>query len=191
MFGPLKRAARAFFVDELHLQRDERGLRVVLHGGQGPVLTAEERARQREEQRVQTELDAMRHDLAAVFDDIPGSRRALGHLAHVELQLREKGLALLDQVPLNLLRQALHELENAVSNWSSTGLATLRSKMAVAVRTRELNQSEHEQDVRLSRAQLPLPEVSESRVERSATDPDQAALLAAYGAVDVDLDKPS
>lgn len=191
MLGPLKRAARAIFVDELRLQRDERGVRVVLHNGPGPALSNDELARVQAQALAQTELDTMRKELAAVFDSMPGSRRALRHLAFVELQLADKGLALLDEVAVNLLRQALHELEDAVTNWTPTGLACLRSKMAVAVRVRELNAQADEYDARLSLAQMPLPEVTESRAERSgADDPEQEALLAAYGAVDVYLGRP-
>ncbi len=190
MLGPLKRAARAIFVDELRLQRDERGVRVVLHNGPGPARSSDELARLQAQALAQTELDAMRKELAAVFDSMPGSRRALRHLAFVELQLADKGLALLDEVAVNLLRQALNELEDAVTNWTPTGLACLRSKMAVAVRARGLDAQVDENGGRQSLAHMPLPEVTESRAERSGVDPEQEALLAAYGAVDGDLGRP-
>ena len=192
MFAPLKRAVRAIFVDELHIQRDEQGLRIVLHDGAQsalPPLPAAERALQQAQALERAEVAAMRQELASVFDGMPGSRRALRNLAYVEAQLAEQGLALLDTVALNLLRQALHEIEDAVTNWSPPGLACLRSKIAVAVRERETKAQTNEHDARLSRAELPAPEVLESRSEQSGGDPEQRALLAAYGAVDVDLSR--
>ena len=118
---------------------------------------------------------------ATLFDSMPGSRRALCHLAYVEQELTEQGLARLDKMALNLLRQGLGELENAVVNWSPAGLASLRSKMAVALREREAASDGEEIDAPLSRANLPAPEVTESRAETTDADLDQAALLAAYG----------
>ena len=189
MFAPLKRAVRAIFVDDLRIQRDEHGLRIVLHDGSLPPLPAAERELQRTLALERAELALMRQELASVFDSMPGSRRALRNLAYVELQLAEQGLALLDTVALNLLRQALHEIEDAVTNWSPPGLACLRSKIAVAVRERETRTQTDEHDARLSRVDMPAPEVLESRSEQSGGDPEQRALLAAYGAVDVDLNR--
>jgi hypothetical protein len=195
MFAPLKRAARAIFIDDLRLQRDADGLRIVLHNSTGPVLSPEERARQALEQQTRAEVHAMLCDLAELFESMPGSRRVLRHLTYVEQQLREHGLALLNDAPLSLLRQALNELEDAVINWSPRGLATLRSKMAVAVRERD---GTHEgaagagAEVPVSLAQMPRPEVSEQplhSLSNDTNDPDQQALLAAYEAVDINLER--
>ena len=183
MFAPLMRALRAIFVDELQLQRGPRGLSLGLQ--RKAKAPSAKRAPAPDKTKAQlaasTELAPIQRDLATLFDSMPGSRRALCHLAYVEQELTEQGLARLQTMALNPLRQALGELENAVVNWSPTGLASLRSKMAVALREREAASDGEEVDVPASRANLPAPEVFESRSETTDADLDQAALLAAYG----------
>ena len=182
MYALLKRAARAVFVEDLRLQRDERGVRLVLQSHAGPVVDPAERLRRRHAERARAEIELIRKELAGVFNGMPGARRALPHLAYIDAELAAHGLAMLDSVALNLMKHALQELENAVINWSPSGLATLRSKLAVAVRERERRDS-YEPEVRLSRAMLPEPEVVESPDAADGDDSDEAALLAAYGQV--------
>ena len=183
MFAPLQRALRAIFVDELHLQRGPRGLSLGLK--RSITTPSAKRTLVPEATKAQlaasAELAPIQRELAILFDSMPGSRRALCHLAYVEQELTEQGLARLATMALSPLRQGLDELENAVVNWSPAGLATLRSKMAVTLREREAASDGEEIDVRVSRANLPAPEVIESRAETTDADLDQAALLAAYG----------
>jgi hypothetical protein len=72
-----------------------------------------------------------------VLDEQPGARQALRHLVYFEAKFRRKGLKALHGTPLPLLSKALEQFEALVVNWSPVGLATLRSKMAVAVIQRE------------------------------------------------------
>ena len=182
MFAPLMRALRAIFVDELQLQRGPRGLSLGLQRKtKAPSAKRALPDKSTAQLAASTELAPIQRDLATLFDNMPGSRRALCHLAYVEQELTEQGLARLQTMALNPLRQALGELENAVVNWSPTGLASLRSKMAVALREREAASDGKEVDVPLSRADLPAPEVIETRADTTDADLDQAALLAAYG----------
>lgn len=183
MFAPLVRALRAIFVDELHLQRGPRGLSLGLQRSSKTPSRKRKLAPEKPAARwaASSELAPIQRDLASLFDSVPGSRRALCHLAYVEQELTEQGLARLQTMALSPLRQGLGELENAVVNWSPAGLATLRSKMAVALRQREAASDGEEIELPVSRANLPAPVVIESSAETTDADLDHAALLAAYG----------
>lgn len=182
VFGPLKRAARAIFKDDIRVVRSEAGVRVWLHDGEGPDLPPDELVRRRAERREQDLLDRMRSEISALLDDLPGSRSRLRQLAHVEQQLKAEGLTALKSVPLPLLRLALTQFEGEVVNWAPEGLACLRSKMAVALRDRDAA-GEEDHGMAEVPSNLPALSVTEVDVDLDAADPDQAALLAAYGTV--------
>lgn len=174
MFAGLKRAARAIFVDDVRVRRDEEGLHIVFEngpaGGESPLA----RARREADEQRQRQLQQIRDQLAAVFATLPGLRQHLEHLARVEAALVEQGLAFLDSMPLAQLRLALRQFEDAVLNWAPEGLAYLRSRMAMAVRERALREGEATGDI----SALPVVHEVEAVV---AVDDEQAALLAAYG----------
>lgn len=133
---PLGDAVRVFFKADLTLRREEGGLQLVLQE-RGPDGSARESPEQAKARREREQLALMQAELAQVLDEQPGARQALRHLVYFEAKFRRKGLRALHGTPLPLLSRALEQFEALVVNWSPVGLATLRSKMAVAVIQRE------------------------------------------------------
>lgn len=78
----------------------------------------------------------MRRDLFRLLEQHPDSRRLMRHLGLVERTLRKHGLAAVERLPRAVLAQALVQLELLVRNWSSDGLADMRSRMAMMLRDR-------------------------------------------------------
>ena len=131
---PLKSAARAFFRDDLRLRRDDGRLRIVLEDPRAvPVPAVLDDTALRQEQEL---VAAMRRELAEVLDDTSETRAENRHLAFFERVLATSGMRALKQAQLELLEQALAQLESLVTNWSPQALACLRSKMAVTLRER-------------------------------------------------------
>ena len=129
----LQRAAHLFFCCQLRI-RLRGGLRVELaerDSDQAPTPAEQEIVRQ------QAEVGLMLQQLAHVLDEDPDIRPALRHLAYIEYALAQKGVRALYKVPLDVLNRAHEQLEGLVTNWEPRGLASLRSKMAVAVMERE------------------------------------------------------
>jgi hypothetical protein len=149
---PLARAAHLFFRCQLKLQL-RGGVRVQLaeQGAAKRPPTREELAASRE----QAELAQMRAQLAEVLDADPSIRPELRHLAYIEQALQQHGLRpALYKVPLDVLKRAHEQFEGLVTNWEPRGLATLRSKMAVAVIDREAQDHAGEADARATAAVL-------------------------------------
>jgi hypothetical protein len=172
----------AFFKHDLKLKRAEDGVRIVL---QERPAQAKARAPTRQEkvaQRDNHELELMRVELAALLNELPGTRDTMRHLVFVEQALAKKGLRSLHRLPLDVLQRALEQLEGLVTNWAPVGLASLRSKMAVCILDREHMDPEAEADAYRTAAVLdstPPPTRAEPVPERS----DDEALAAAYAAL--------
>ncbi len=135
---PIGQAAHLFFRSQIKLSL-RGGLRLAFvekHGSQAATPEAQAAAARR------AELSAMLGELAQCLDADPDIRPELRHLAYLETILLQQGLLALDAVPLDVLRKALEQFEGLVCNWTPRGLATLRSKMAVAVSERGLNGAE-------------------------------------------------
>ena len=183
VFAPLKRAARAIFKDDIRVCRDGQGLRVVLLAVGAAPPPPRDLARLQAQARDREALEGMRADLAHALDETFGARHKLRHLAYIENQLAADGLAMLDSVPLGILRLALEQFEGLVFNWSPQGLACLRSKMAVAVHERVA-----QEDASVSVEDLP-PSAPPDLQAQALTTADEdalqtdAALRAAYGSV--------
>lgn len=92
------------------------------------------RAQARDERRQRVRV--MKVDLQRLLGQHPASRDLLRHLALVERTLGRGGLEALDALPVRVIARALTELERLVWDWSPAGLAELRSRMAVMVKTR-------------------------------------------------------
>ena len=92
------------------------------------------RAQAREEE--QRCVRRMRRDLYQLLDQHPSSRQLVRHLATVEHTLGSKGLAGFEALPARVVAKALTDLDSLVRDWSPIGLAELRSRMAVIVKTR-------------------------------------------------------
>lgn len=128
---PVRAMFQALFCRDVQLHLERGHLHLGLAGGA---------ARPRPAARpvaADAELERMRRELAALLDEQPGARQVLRHLALFEATFQQHGLVTLDRVPLPLLRAALEQFEGLVSNWTPKGLATLRSKMAVALIQRD------------------------------------------------------
>jgi hypothetical protein len=95
------------------------------------------RAQAREEKRRHERL--MKRDLYQLLEQHPSSRQLLRYLDLVERTLRRGGLDALEDLPVRVIAKALHEMERLVWDWSSAGLAELRSRLAVMVKTRPLD----------------------------------------------------
>jgi hypothetical protein len=187
LFDPLRHAAVAFFKHDLAVRRDEGRVQLVLeerrdgHAVARPPSRAELISR-----KERAELALMLAQLRDLLDQLPETRQTMRHLVFVEQALAKKGLRALHKLPLDVLRRALEQLEGLVTNWSPVGLATLRSKMAVAVIDRENMGPEADADAHRTAAVVesvmddapgfvPLPEVG--------MPSDDDALAAAYAAL--------
>ena len=85
----------------------------------------------------------MRRDLYRLLEQHPSSRQLMRHLDLAEHALRRGGIEALEALPIRIITRALTQLERLVWDWSSAGLAELRSRMAVMVKERV---SEAQQD---------------------------------------------
>lgn len=133
LFKPLRKVWQMFFAREVRLQRGAKGVEIILTERSKPADARREQARAQE----RSELALMQQQLAAVLEDLPGTRQTLRHLVFVEQALVRNGWRALHKLPLDVLRRAHEQLEGLVTNWSPAGLANLRSKMAVAIIDRE------------------------------------------------------
>jgi hypothetical protein len=184
LLNPLRTAAAAFFKHDVALRRAEGGMHIVLEQrprkGQPKEPSRAELAARKDKQ----DLELMRTQLAALLDEVPETRQALRHLVFVEQAVAKKGLRSLHKLPLDVLQRGLEQLESLVTNWSPVGLASLRSKMAVAILDREHMDPEAEADAYRTAAVLdatpaPPPVLQAPQEERS----DDEALAAAYAAL--------
>ena len=92
--------------------------------------------REQAREKARKQVRHMRRDLHALLSQHPSSRQLMRHLATVERTLRTEGLAGFEAMPVRVVATALSELERLVWDWSPTGLAELRSRMAVIVKNR-------------------------------------------------------
>jgi hypothetical protein len=135
---PFRRAYALIFRRHVTLQVAEGGVRVMLQdrpstpSRERPLTHADLAAR-----KAQQEFRLMLQQLSELLDDLPETRGTLRHLVFVEKALERKGLGALQKLPVAVLRRALDQLEGMVVNWSPTGLAALRSRMAVALIERD------------------------------------------------------
>lgn len=121
-----------------HLRLERRGINVhvVLQDPAAPVEPAPPPPRP--PSRAVRGLDEARVELIgsqlrALLKRHPNARSVLRHLGYVEAALRKQGAEALDEVPVDVLKAALQQLESLVTNWQQEGLAELRSRLAVAV----------------------------------------------------------
>jgi hypothetical protein len=134
----LSAGVAAFFKHDVALKRADDGVRIVLQERARPAqLPPREELAAR---RRQEEHQLMMRQLSDLLNELPGTRRTMRPLVMVEKAVAKRGLAALDKIPVDLLQRALEQFEGLVTNWSPVGLATLRSKMAVAIIEREDNE---------------------------------------------------
>ena len=97
-----------------------------------PESDVRAQARDERRQRVRT----MKRDLYSLLEQHPTSRSVMRYLDLVERTLRRGGLEALEALPIRVIGKGLAEMERLVWDWSPAGLAELRSRMAVIVKTR-------------------------------------------------------
>jgi len=199
LFSPIRRAAAAFFKHDLALKRERDGLHIVLEAKPSaevaPVRAAGHKKSkpgkgEREkaaELKAAEELALMRKQLAELLNEVPETRLAMRHLVMVEHALGKKGVRVLHKLPLEVLQRAHVQLEGLVTNWSPVGLASLRSKMAVAILDREhMGPAETEADAHRTAAVIEqVEDLSDPRSEQPEVEEvsDDDALAAAYAAL--------
>ncbi len=188
LFAPIRQAAAAFFKHDLALRRDPAGLQIVLEAKPPAASPRKSKKGSREEANAlkeKKELALILEQLGGLLAELPETRSALRHLVFVEQALQKKGLRALHKLPLDVLQRAHEQLEGLVVNWSPVGLASLRSKMAVAIIDREHADPDAEADAYRTAAVMdaapPVHEES-SPVEVQSLDEDEA-LAAAYAAL--------
>jgi hypothetical protein len=186
----LKRAFALVFRRHVTLHVAEGGVRVVLQdrpatpGRRRPPTRAELAAR-----KAQQEFRLMQQQLAELLDELPETRGRLRHLVFVEKALERKGLSALQKLPVGVLRHALDQLEGMVMNWSPTGLAALRSRIAVAVIERESamdspeTEAESEAETEAFRTATLMESLSGDLQAGLEIKADDDALAAAYAAL--------
>lgn len=198
IIAPIRRAGAAFFKHDLALKRETDGLHIVLEAkenqeaariGAAPSKKSRASKGEREkaaERKAAQELELMLQQLGGLLDEVPETRQAMRHLVMVEHALRKKGVRVLHKLPLEVLQRAHEQLEGLVTNWSPVGLASLRSKMAVAILDREHMDPNAEADAYRTAAIIDQPPI---RPEPPDSQPDvnelsdADALAAAYAAL--------
>ena len=81
-------------------------------------------------------LNHMQRDLNVMLGQHPSSRLLMGHLDLLERVMLQGGFAAVEALPLRVIAKALAQLEQLVWDWSPVGLAELRSRLAVIVKSR-------------------------------------------------------
>lgn len=177
----LRTATAAFFKSDLAIKRADDGVRIVLRERPAPGKPAAPSREEVAAKRGKQELTLMQAQLAELLSELPETRSAMRQLAFVEQAIGKKGLKALHKLPLDVLQKALEQLEGLVTNWSPVGLASLRSKMAVAIIDREHMDPEAEADAYRTAAVMDSkpPEANTQEASRS----DDEALAAAYAAL--------
>ena len=177
----LGQGVMAFFRNDIELKRDPSGVKVVLQA-QAPKPSKRQSREQAMAKRETEELQLMRSQIAELLDELPETRPTLKHLVFVEHAIAKRGLKALHKLPVDVLEKALLQLEGLVTNWSPVGLASLRSKMAVAVIDREHRNPETEADAYRTAAVMDsLPGEAVGQEPRGKEDEALAAAYAALG----------
>lgn len=128
-------------------------------------------------------LARMSEALRALLDEHAGNRQVFRHLAAFERVFARKGLGAIERLSATDLRNALDEFESMVRNWSSAGLADLRSRIAVALIERNsaasvwIDANSVQPDARPARSSFKWNREVAQEIERE---------MGGHGSVDVD-----
>jgi hypothetical protein len=178
----LKRVSRgfaAFFTHDVEIKRADDGVKLVL---QHSATAAKTPTREQEAARLaKQELTLIREQLAELLDELPETRTALRHLVFVERAIGKHGLKALHKLPVDVLERALTQFEGLVTNWSPVGLASLRSKMAVAIIDRDHRNPAADDEV--YRTAAVMDTLPPGPPEDAPPSTDDEALAAAYAAL--------
>lgn len=139
---PFRRVYAAIFKQHVSVRVSKGAVKLSLKDD--PQLPEHRRTPSKAElaaRKEQQDFVLIQQQLAELLNDLPETRATMRHLVFVEQALDRKGLRALHKLPLDVLQRALEQLEGLVVNWSPVGLASLRSKMAVAIIDRDHQQS--------------------------------------------------
>jgi len=87
----------------------------------------------RSTQSDRSEAALLRAALKGVLDQHASSRSVLVHLTVLETALGSRGLRVFDELPRDVLRRAMSQLETLVSDWSPGNLAALRARLTASL----------------------------------------------------------
>ena len=79
----------------------------------------------------------MHDDLRRLLAQHERTRHLMRHLGFIEGALKTSGPQALDDLPAEVVKKGLVQLESLVSDWSSAGLSELRARLGVAVDAHE------------------------------------------------------
>jgi hypothetical protein len=124
---------KAVFSRHVKLRHDGEGFKLVLEASDGARTppAADKAAND------QAQATVMRHELRALLDGVPHSRKVLTHLAVIEHNLKRKGTLFIYELPLHVLRQALRQLDGLIAPPVPEGLEGLRCRLRDAMGLRE------------------------------------------------------
>ncbi|HJV96949.1 MAG TPA: hypothetical protein VJ608_12965 [Albitalea sp.] len=126
---------KLFFATPVHLQRRGKELHVVFDDTSPPAPSAAPAAGAPPEK--DAALRAMRKALHDLLEQHRHVRRVMRHLRHFESALKRSGMRAFDDLPVDVQKTALAQLQSLVSDWSPAGLAELRSRLSVSVMAKE------------------------------------------------------
>lgn len=175
----LRYGVLAFFRHDIGVKREGGTVKLVLQPAEARLKKPPTRE-EIEARREKEELRLLREQLAGLLDELPETRGALRHLVFVEQAIGKRGLKALHKLPVDVLEKALAQLEGLVTNWSPVGLASLRSKMAVAIIDREHRAPGDPENYQTAAVIDNVPSLAQEPEPDAADD---AALAAAYAAL--------
>ena len=101
--------------------------------------------------------------------NFPAARQSaeqlMRHLGYLDRALATQGLKALTEVPVEVLAASLEQLDAIVSNWSDRHLADLRSRLAVAVKERSLDEFGNQLSDFATASRLLVDDVAHSEFE--------------------------
>jgi hypothetical protein len=127
--------------------------------------TRSPRAQAHEENRKR--VRHMKRDLYELLGQHPSSRQLMRRLATVEHTLHVGGLEGLEALPVRVIARALAEMDSLVRDWSPTGLAELRSRLAVIAKNRPAEAAAIDLKNDTSFADLASPSADVSEVDHA------------------------
>jgi hypothetical protein len=130
----------------VRLQFSGRRLRIVLQDPNAPMHAAAPRARAaapvdnhapQPSATASDQPDPMLDELRELLTQHGGTRQLMRYLAYLERTLKLFGAEALNDLPLEVLRKSLIQLEELVTDWSSPGLVQLRLQLTMLVAEKE------------------------------------------------------
>ena len=109
---------------------------ITFHEGHSAFGAAKRSPRAQAHEENRKRVRHMKRDLYELLSQHPSTRQLMRRLATVEHTLHADGLEGVEALPVRVIAKALAEIDSLVRDWSPTGLAELRSRLAVIVKNR-------------------------------------------------------